>query len=621
MKKYLTICAALLLGTSLVLAACGQDETPEETFSAVIPGDYHAPTAKELGNALTILEGEGEYIDGRPVGIEVNGLTMEAELGFEMQADGGRLAVSGSGNYDLYIENARTGASVGAGNLQLDATFTADGEQESSSASGNIYHDDTYLYLDVTEDGEVNRGKISYDMLPYLLEALLAEMQPGNGVQPLRGVRQPGIAQPLVAPSEETKAAEELLENLAAAGISVGLDDSDGLKLKLYANDDYFRMLEESAAGGAEGIEMTFPAKTLEVYCHVNQEHELEQLSAVVDLGYTLSYAGEEMSFSADFQLIAKPSEEQVTLPEDLSDEEKYPTIALPEDSVATVYYYSTDGFREMLYDDVTNTVTILDRTTYLIFDADTGTLLHEGGFIVGPTCGDVYDGKLCVGTGEAGVIRVIDLETFDAQTFDASCPVNEIVLMEDCIVYCNTDQWVEIYRCDLDGSNNALFSYESFYEPILTANRGDNMVYVAETGSSGSNLYYLDLTAGTVTVHGEFGGYFFNTEPAWYDGKTVHFYGNCFDSLTGEQISENELSESYPQQSGYDPDTTLLVSARYSFVKSLTGELLIFDQQAQQFIYALGFDPDAVYERPDGTFFVVGAQNGYAAIIDPAQI
>ena len=55
--------------------------------------------------------------------------------------------------------------------------------------------------------------------------------------------------------------------------------------------------------------------------------------------------------------------------------------------------------------------------------------------------------------------------------------------------------------------------------------------------------------------------------------------------------------------------------------MKSLTGELLIFDQQAQQFIYALDFDPDAVYERPDGTFFVVGAQNGYAAIIDPAQI
>ena len=342
MKKYLTICAALLLGTSLALAACGQDETPEETFSAVIPGDYHAPTAKELGNALTILEGEGEYIDGRPVGIEVNGLTMEAELGFEMQADGGRLAVSGSGNYDLYIENARTGASVGAGNLQLDATFTADGEQESSAASGNIYHDDTYLYLDVTEDGEVNRGKISYDMLPSLLEALLAEMQPGNGVQPLRGVRQPGIAQPLVAPSEETKAAEELLENLAAAGISVGLDDSDGLKLKLYANDDYFRMLEEGAAGGFGEIDFRFQGKTLEVYLYINEDGTFEQFSVYIDMGYSASYLEETADYSMDAQLVIRRSQESVTLPEELYDENEYPP--LDPDSWATGLRFDRSG-------------------------------------------------------------------------------------------------------------------------------------------------------------------------------------------------------------------------------------------------------------------------------------
>ena len=44
---------------------------------------------------------------------------------------------------------------------------------------------------------------------------------PGNGVQPLRGVRQSGIAQPLVAPSEETKAAEEL--HLAQPSVSVAV--------------------------------------------------------------------------------------------------------------------------------------------------------------------------------------------------------------------------------------------------------------------------------------------------------------------------------------------------------------------------------------------------------------
>ena len=205
MKKYLAICAAMLLGASLALAACTptqndgpeQGETPEESpggeieqeLTPVIPGDYHAPTAAELGYALSLLEENGEYIDGQPVGIEVDGLTVEARLDLAMQSAEDKLTMEGAGSYDLCIENSRTGAAVGAGDVRLDAAYTAGEEQESVAVSGCIYHDDAFLYCDVTENGEVHRGKVSYELLPFLLEEISSGMPFEGGVLPLRGMR------------------------------------------------------------------------------------------------------------------------------------------------------------------------------------------------------------------------------------------------------------------------------------------------------------------------------------------------------------------------------------------------------------------------------------------------
>ena len=120
---------------------------------------------------------------------------------------------------------------------------------------------------------------------------------------------------------------EDMLEELAAAGISVGLDDSAGLKLKFYANDDYFRAIEESTTGGFGEIDFRFQGKTLEVYLYINEDGTFEQFSVYIDMGYSASYPEETADYSMDAQLVIRRSQESVTLHEELYDENEYPPL------------------------------------------------------------------------------------------------------------------------------------------------------------------------------------------------------------------------------------------------------------------------------------------------------
>ena len=648
MKKYLAICAVMLLGASLALAACTptqndgpeQGETPEESpggeikqeLTPVIPGDYHAPTAAELGYALSLLEENGEYIDGQPVGIEVDGLAVEARLDLAMQSAEDKLTMEGAGSYDLYIENARTGAAVGAGDVRLDAAYTAGEEQESVAVSGSIYHDDAFLYCDVTENGEVHRGKVSYELLPFLLEEISSDMPFEGGVLPLRGMRQANgaqtliaplpEAQPLIAPSEEAQAAEKLLETLAAAGLSLEMDDSAGLKLRIYANDDYFQMLGDAVTEELPGAEVTFPTKTAEVYYHINEACELEQLSADIDLDYTVSYAGEEVTVSAGMQLVAKNSDARVTLPDDLSDREKYPEYipSVPSaDGVITTFYYTSAPVTETVYDAATDTVTVAAGDTFVVRDAATGAELDRTQLDSAIACADAYDGMLCLGLGDAEQIYVFDLTAMQGRLLTVNTSVDDLVVMEGGIVYCERAIFSEVYRCDFDGENRSATCPNTFQYPYLAANRDDNIVYAAETGNGFTKLFYIYLDTQSALSTFDFTSHMNNMSAAWYDGVYVHFDGATYDPSSGEKISETPLAEQYPASEA--PAATLYISDKYSFVIDQTGGLLIFDRQANQFIYRSDVVPGAVFERDDGTFFLTGILYGYAAIIDPAQI
>ena len=106
---------------------------------------------------------------------------------------------------------------------------------------------------------------------------------------------------------------------------SVGLDDGDGIKLKLAANDSFFTTIEESVTGGSDAIEFSFRSKILELYLSIDGDGRFEQLSARIDLAYEASYEGQSLEMRAKGEFILRTGNAAVRLPDELSDEEEYP--------------------------------------------------------------------------------------------------------------------------------------------------------------------------------------------------------------------------------------------------------------------------------------------------------
>ena len=316
-------CAAALL-TAVGLTACKP--------SPVIDGDYRTPTAAELVHAVSSID-ENALL--RDPASDAFGFSIQGDIDLNINAAGDSVIMNGEGNYDIAIPNVNEAGSVGKGSLRLNASQAVDGTAGTYVLSGDVYHDSDNLYLDVVDGTEPYCGKIPFGDLVAILEDLFGDVS-GGGVLPMRHV------QPLKVPSQETQDMEDMLEELAAAGISVGLDDSAGLKLKFYANDDYFRAIEESTTGGFGEIDFRFQGKTLEVYLYINEDGTFEQFSVYIDMGYSASYPEETADYSMDAQLVIRRSQESVTLPEELYDENEYPP--LDPDSWATGLRFDRSG-------------------------------------------------------------------------------------------------------------------------------------------------------------------------------------------------------------------------------------------------------------------------------------
>ena len=175
--------------------------------------------------------------------------------------------------------------------------------------TGDFYHDGDCLYMDVLDGNESYRGKIPLTELSALLEEYLEYLQTGTAV-------------PLIAGSGH--GGSDVSSDLQTM-FSVGLDDGDGIKLKLAANDNYFTTIEESVTGGSDAIEFSFRSKILELYLSIDGDGRFEQLSARIDLAYEASYEGQSLEMRAKGEFILRTGNAVVRLPDELSDEEEYP--------------------------------------------------------------------------------------------------------------------------------------------------------------------------------------------------------------------------------------------------------------------------------------------------------
>lgn len=287
-KKCLALCAALALGVTLT--GCAP--------SAVIKGNYRTPTEEELTAALNAVDPEQLFA-------EDPALSLRQEFSVDMSAPDGTVFFESKGKYDIQMQGE---TSIGAGDLELRASSTGE-EIAVGALTGDFYHDGDCLYMDVLDGNESYRGKIPLTELSALLEEYLEYLQTGTAVPLIAGSGHGGSE---ISPDLQTM-------------FSVGLDDGDGIKLKLAANDNFFTTIEESVTGGSDAIEFSFRSKILELYLSIDGDGRFEQLSARIDLAYEASYEGQSLEMRAKGEFILRTGNAAVRLPDELSDEEEYP--------------------------------------------------------------------------------------------------------------------------------------------------------------------------------------------------------------------------------------------------------------------------------------------------------
>ena len=329
---------------------------------------------------------------------------------------------------------------------------------------------------------------------------------------------------------------------------------------------------------------------------------------------------------AAGWTAIVDPAEfpKRTVAPDDptLPDHPVHGNASLPQstkDGILTVqtFYATKDSLAA--YDAATDSYIVAETNAFRVYDMKTGELRFSEELLLDITCLDAYNGKLCLGLGEAKKIRVVDLMNGQYEDIAAAVAVSDIAVMNSCIVYADGDQWCSVYRVGFAGERETLLLSTAYF-PVLTPNRSEGLVYVAETGLSDCSLYFIRLSDGTTTEVSQWGEFSYAEEGARFDGEAVYFCGVRFDAATGERLSAN-LTEDYLPAFGTVPEEGILLTEEYAFLRTQTGIIAVYDRAKGSLLYRTGIAAEAVYKRADGTFVLLSKTSGCAIVFDPEAL
>lgn len=227
MKKFLSLATALLLvGALSIFAGCGKGER-----SGVIKGNYTEPTKAELQSALDAIDTEKLLGDTEAEGWKT-GMSLGANLSYEMSAAGEKMSMSFDLSHKISAESAQDALDLkGEGSLALQTNLA--GEKEKYTVK--TYNDMKNIYLDASAhaNGENQNAKVRIS---------IADIFDGYGdMLPIEPVGPTDAALPTDA--------DALLKELADSGFTLAMDTSDGIKIKLTANESVFTEIIEGVNG------------------------------------------------------------------------------------------------------------------------------------------------------------------------------------------------------------------------------------------------------------------------------------------------------------------------------------------------------------------------------------
>lgn len=240
------------------------------------------------------------------------------------------------------------------------------------------------------------------------------------------------------------------------------------------------------------------------------------------------------------------------------------------------------------------------DKALFFI-NADTLNLEKSFTFPCSPTDIIQDGGNLYIALDDANEIVIVDMTSraITGTLYTTSDPYR-IEKDGDKIYYSERDQWCNIYKYNLTAKTDEKIPVNTLYEPDLAINTIDHILYIGESGLSGSNMTYYSTTDNKVIGKTNYdGGYGFPYPGRYtiFDGEKVYYAGFAVDrhiperilgSYSDEDIIFVKYGSAFTKTSLYDSETYSLIgyfSSDFNLIEISDNNVSFFYHEADNSI------------------------------------
>lgn len=323
MKKIIAVLASAVLATSaFAFAACGGND-------GVVEGNYTEPTAEQLSTAVAEVETDKVFT-------ALSGVELSANLNASYSADAASNSASLKLGYKVVFGDEKI---AGRGDLSMKSDMTSGGNKSSSEYSATIYNDASFAYAElkglpatVAPDGAL-KAKLDYmSLIDDIIGELPLAIEEGTITSP--DTPDTGASDTDVDTSvTEEFDLEAVLDMLVENKVKVGLDTTDGFKLKISVTEETIwtliakEMPEAQVTAMKEAV--TFNKSVLDIYFALDASGAFKQFSVNIDIdvfgdGSKMGQQGNNLTLKAKGYFAVKAFSGDVTLPEGLATDATY---------------------------------------------------------------------------------------------------------------------------------------------------------------------------------------------------------------------------------------------------------------------------------------------------------
>ncbi|WP_194843480.1 S-layer homology domain-containing protein [Paenibacillus sp. B01] len=246
--------------------------------------------------------------------------------------------------------------------------------------------------------------------------------------------------------------------------------------------------------------------------------------------------------------------------------------------------------------DEASGKLYAISKSANTLTIVDTATQQVEKELTVGSMPSDLerYGNELYIASSGATSIRVVDMTTQTlASVIETTYSPLQLAVTSQYIFYTSGGSWNTVYKQDRSTGVTTRFA-ESYSDAVLKADESRRLLYIGETGSTGSNLLSYEYDTGRKRGESNYrGGYGFEF-PAPYiglDGDDVFYAGSRLDALDLTWIKGM-----YPRSGSYSYLISKLMDQK--------GELILTHQglySRDRYLQLAGFPGDVFAEAERG--------------------